>query len=476
MSISGLWGRVLGVLVAAMLAFEVTQLLWLSLVGADLGTEGFSLRALVLATIPALFAAALALAIGLRAISRDLLSLLGRLRRIAREPGPSTDERDEILRMTRALDRQTADLRTASAALMGERGRLEAVLGGMRDGVLALGSDGRVTLANPAAAELLGVRRDPLGSTLFELTRAKRLSELAADALEGSAGTTEVEIRSPTAGGGQLRVARVLATATPQEGGGCVFVLRDVTELRRLETARRDFIANVSHEIRTPVATIRASAEALAHGGLEDPAESGNFVAAILRHAERLGALIEDMLSLSRIEAGRVDLHLEPLEMAIEVGASCLAVEQRLSSRRQTLEQDVPEDLVVYADTRALEHVLLNLLDNAIKYTPEGGHIQVSARPVAEGVRVEVRDNGPGIAPQHRERLFERFYRVDSGRSRELGGTGLGLAIVKHLVEVMGGKVGMIPGNGGGSVFWCTLPSGPGQASRPDAGIGSSLR
>lgn len=459
MRLSGLWSRILGVLLAAVLAFEGTQILWLRLRGAPPASPALTLADVLVASVPASLVAVAVAALGLRVLSRDLLALLTRLRRLARAAESSSVDRDEILRMTQALDQQTADLATASAALQGERVRLMAVLGGMRDGVLALGSDGRVTLANPAATTLLGARRSPLGATLFELTRASRMAELAADALLGQAGSTELEIRSPSPDGGQLRLSRVLATATPQAGGGCVFVLRDVTELRRLETARRDFVANVSHEIRTPVATIRASAEALAQGALEDPAEAASFVAAILRHAERLGALIEDMLSLSRIEAGRVELSAEELDLAVEVGAACLAVEPRASAKGQTVSQEIAEDLLVFADTRALEHVLLNLLENAVKYTPEGGHLTVSARAQGELVRVEVQDDGPGIAPQHRERLFERFYRVDSGRSRELGGTGLGLAIVKHLVEAMGGRVGMEPGAPTGSVFWFTLPA-----------------
>lgn len=465
----GLRARIFGVLLAAVVAFELTQLV---LLGWDVEVEGP--RSLLAVSLPALGVSLLVAAVGVRLLARDLRQLLHRLRRLARGPEPGGAVGDEIPRMMQALDRLGEDLARSTAALAGEKGRLEAVLGGMRDAVLALDQTGRVSLANPAAVSLLGRGGSPVGRTLFELTRAAGLAELASDALLGRAGSREIEIRRPGPEGGVLRTSRVLATATPQDGGGCVFVIRDVTELRRLETARRDFVANVSHEIRTPIAIVRASAEALAQGGLDDPEAAQGFVHAILRHAERLSALVEDMLSLSRIEAGRVELHPEELDLAVEVGAAILAVEPRALARRQELALDVPEELTLVADTRALEHVLTNLLDNAIKYTPEGGHVRVRARTVQEGVRVEVIDDGPGVPPAHRERLFERFYRVDSGRSRELGGTGLGLAIVKHLVEAMGGRVGMEPAHPSGSIFWVILPKTPAPAERRAVGSQSS--
>jgi len=460
------WGvlrwPLLGLLIA-LVGFDLIQVAF-ALVWAGRAAAPELLRALLTVGLPAALVLLAVALVALRRPALEIAELIDALRRL--DPSGVPGDAGELAHLARIVAQLSEEHGRVSMSLVSERGRLEAVLGGMRDGVLALQRDGRVILANPAAHALLSSGRSPVGRTLYELTRSGGLVDLVSEAILGRAGTGEVDIRRISPDGGQPRVVRVLATATPQEGGGCVVVLRDITELRRLETARRDFIANVSHEIRTPVATIRASAEALAQGGLEDPEVASGFLGAILRHAERLGALVEDMLTLSRIEAGRFELAPEPLDLVVEVGAAVLAIEQRMQSRGQTLTTDVPEDLAVYADTRALEHVLTNLLGNAVKYTPEGGHLEIRAAPVPGGVRVEVRDDGPGIPPEHRERLFERFYRVDSGRSRELGGTGLGLAIVKHLVESMGGAVGMEPRLPAGSIFWVLLPAAPGSDPR----------
>jgi two-component system phosphate regulon sensor histidine kinase PhoR len=236
-------------------------------------------------------------------------------------------------------------------------------------------------------------------------------------------------------------------------------VLHDVTEMRRLEAVRRDFVANVSHELRTPVSVIRANAETLLDGALEDEKRARTFLDALVRNADRLSRILADLLDLSRLEAGRYALDLEPIALSPAVEKVVELVETRAKEKSIAVAIDVAPELAAHADARAFEQVLLNLIDNAVKYTPASGHILVSARRVEELIRVEVTDDGPGIEPRHRARLFERFYRVDPGRSRDVGGTGLGLAIVKHLVESMGGRVGMEPAAGAphGSTFWVTL-------------------
>jgi two-component system phosphate regulon sensor histidine kinase PhoR len=264
--------------------------------------------------------------------------------------------------------------------------------------------------------------------------------------------STELEVN-----GGNKR--NILARATPQADGGVVVVMHDVTEIRRLETIRRDFVANVSHELRTPVSIIRANAETLLNGALERPDQARRFVDALLRHADRLGRLISDLLDISRIEAGKYPIEPRSLKLAPVVRRIFESVDVRAQTKQMTLSMKIDDDLVLVADAKALEQVLLNLVENAIKYTPERGNIEVHARREGDCVRIEIMDDGPGIDPIHRPRIFERFYRVDPGRSREMGGTGLGLAIVKHLVEAMRGRVGVDGRTPSGSVFWVVMPA-----------------
>jgi two-component system, OmpR family, phosphate regulon sensor histidine kinase PhoR len=233
--------------------------------------------------------------------------------------------------------------------------------------------------------------------------------------------------------------------------------LRDVTEARRLEATRRDFVANASHELRTPVAAIRAAAETLQAGALADPAAARGFVEIISRHAERLARLTRDLLDLSRIETRQWPIARESVVLAPLVRQVLELLEEPAREKGLRLAADVPPGLAVRADARALEHVLVNLVDNAVKYTAEGS-VTVRGTPVAGAVLVEVVDTGPGIDRHHLPRLFERFYRIDAGRAREQGGTGLGLAIVKHLVQSMGGEVG-VESDATGSRFWARLPA-----------------
>jgi two-component system phosphate regulon sensor histidine kinase PhoR len=257
-----------------------------------------------------------------------------------------------------------------------------------------------------------------------------------------------------------LRPRRVLVRAVKlhDDAGGVLAVVVDVTELRRLESVRRDFIANASHELRSPLTAVRAAAETLRTVD-SDPAAAARFIELIERNAERLGALIDDLLELSRIESRELQLDIEPLELAPIVDRLLTQHVHRAQVSGIGLAHSVGGLPAVQADRRALEHVLGNLIDNAIKYSLAGAAVNISAARENDHVRVSVTDTGPGIPAQHLPRLFERFYRVDAGRSRELGGTGLGLAIVKHLVEAMGGVVSVTSTVGAGSSFSFTLRS-----------------
>ena len=350
------------------------------------------------------------------------------------------------------MDRVAAELERAVGELAAERDQIETILERMTEAVLALDADDRITIANSAAFELLELDDDDVGRPLLEAVRLPVLLELARKAVDdGDAG---VEFELPTAPHRQL-----LAKAAPLETiDGVVIVMHDMTEIRRLERVRRDFVANVSHELRTPITVIRANAETLLDGALEDRERGPKFVEAMHRSAERLSRLVADLLDLSRIEAGQYVADLQPVNVARIVDGVVEGLEAKANEQDVAVATDIDGRLVVQAASMGLNQVLQNLLDNAIKYTPGGGHVVVRAARTADAVRIEVEDDGPGIEPHHRERIFERFYRVDTGRSRAMGGTGLGLSIVKHLAEQMAGRVGVEAGARRGSIFWIELP------------------
>jgi two-component system phosphate regulon sensor histidine kinase PhoR len=306
---------------------------------------------------------------------------------------------------------------------------------------------------NAALRSMLLVSADPVGKNMLHVIRNADLSEMVERARGGSASEMELELSG-------LVSKRVLvrASALEREPGSVLAVLVDLTELRKLESVRRDFVANASHELRSPLTSIRAAAETL-ESAYDDPDSARRFVELIVRNAERLQNLVDDMLALSRIEAREVQLASEVLDANAVAERVVSQHSPRAQLKRIALSYQ-PGMPAVRADRRALEHVLGNLIDNALKYCPEGAQVRVGASRDNGFVRLSVCDNGPGIAPRHLERLFERFYRVDAGRSRELGGTGLGLAIVKHLVEAMGGTVAVQSRVGAGSTFSFTLPAG----------------
>ncbi len=340
-----------------------------------------------------------------------------------------------------ALDRLAAEIQARAGEADEDRNLRRSVLDAMADGVVVAGADGRVIFANPAARAMLA---DP----------GAALAEPIAIAASG-AGEAEAEID----GARDLRIRLRASRLSPVAGGGVVAVLHDITDLRRLETMRRDFVANVSHELRTPVAAIQGYAETLVDAAERDPARAGEFARVVHRHALRLSRLVADLLDLSRIEAGEQLLRVEPLDVREALARAAEVARPRAEAKRQRLAIDVEEGLLrARADEGAVDQVLANLLDNAIAHTPEGGAITVAARGADGLIAISVSDTGVGIAPEHLPRLFERFYRVDAGRSREMGGTGLGLAIVRHLVEALGGKVRVESEPGRGSTFTFTLP------------------
>jgi two-component system phosphate regulon sensor histidine kinase PhoR len=334
--------------------------------------------------------------------------------------------------------------------LRGERDRMAGILEGMQEGVILLDAKRRIVVLNPALREMLLLPADAIGKPLLEVVRNAELRDLFDHAAgEDEPTTQEVEI-------GNIKPRRLLARVArmPGEARQFVAVFVDVTEVRRLESMRRDFVANVSHELRTPVTAIRSAAETLIDGAATDPQASQAFIGIIDRNAQRLQQLVEDLLDLSRIESRGFRLSLEPIDLRPLFSQVLGLFRERAAKKQVTLEERISGELPkVKSDRRALEHVLTNLIDNAVKYCGPGTHVWISVTTTAETLTVNVSDDGPGIDERHLPRIFERFYRVDAGRSREVGGTGLGLSIVKHLVEAMGGSVSVDSKLGHGTTF-----------------------
>lgn len=344
-----------------------------------------------------------------------------------------------------------------------EKEELEAVLTSMVEGVLVLDGDRRIVLANPRCRELLSLWGEVEGRLPIEVIRNPQLdSALERAAREPVPVVDELEI-----GPGSPEERHLLVHAVSLAPGAVrartVAVFHDVTEIRRLEQVRSDFIANASHELRTPLTAIRGFAETLATGH-HGPEEIESHIDTILRNAQRLQNLIEDLLDLSRIESRKVPLR--PSE--IDVSGLCRQLVEdmklRLADASLTVSVDGAEPVLAWADHRGLEQVLANLLDNAVTYSNAGGHIAVSCWREGSKAFIAIQDTGIGIPAQDQNRIFERFYRVDSARSRALGGTGLGLSIVKHIVQSMGGSVSLESEVGKGSRFVVSLTATNGAA------------
>lgn len=414
-------------------------------------------RVLAIGLLIALAVAAAVSSMAAQLASRTARSLTAVARRMADgDLGAriATTPDDEFGTLGRALDALAKNLSATLNELRKERDLLGGILTGMQEGVLLLDADGRAALVNPALREMLLLRGDPIGKTPLEIIRHAELKELIDTVRrDGQSRAREIEISG-------LKPRRLLVQVAPLESGqGSFAVFVDVTEMRRLESLRRDFVANVSHELRTPVTAVRSAAETLAGALQDDPPAARQFVEIIERNAARLQHLVEDLLDLSRIESHELKLAFEPIEIAPIYEQVESLFHERAERKRIRLLVDQPlTERAVTADRRALEHVLSNLVDNAVKYCSAGSEVRLTTSTNGSGVRLEVRDTGPGIEQRHLPRLFERFYRVDAGRSRDLGGTGLGLAIVKHLVESMHGNVSVESEFGRGTTFSVVLP------------------
>lgn len=361
---------------------------------------------------------------------------------------------DELVELGAALDRLAGGLASTLGQLRAERDLQRRILEAMQEGVVVVDREGHIVLVNSALRSMLLIGAEAVGKLLIETVRHAELDDLLEDARDAhGAAPTEIELPG-------LKPRRLLVHASPLSGDDerVLVVFVDVTELRRLESLRREFVANASHELRTPIAAVRSATETLRNGALDDPAAAVRFIDIIERNAQRLQSLVEDMLDLSKLESNEFRLKRERVELGSVVPIVLGLFRERAEKKGVRLTAELPTaPLAVEGDARGLEHVLSNLVDNAVKYCPAGASIVVKATQEGERVRLIVSDTGNGIPAEHLPRLFERFYRVDAGRSRELGGTGLGLSIVKHMVEAMRGAVSVESSVGKGSTFTVSL-------------------
>ena len=443
---------------AAPLARVLRVALSLDTVSATVGRAHFAVW------LAGLMALTLALLLGTtlsRWLTRPILAMTRAARAMshgdfdASLPTPGDDELGDLVH---ALDTLRNQLAARMAELRQEGHKLRAIINGMSEGV-ALVQDGTIAVANPAFARLVGLGGDVEGRAIRDAVRVPGDRRRHRDGARHARACVRASCRSE---GARLWPPSIRSASVPRKQA--VIVLIDVTEPKRLERLRQEFVANASHELRTPVAAIVGVAETLAAGAADDPEARSSFLEILVRHAQRLSRLTADLLDIARLEAGYKP-RVEVVEVDRVVDAVLGTLQVKAEPKQIALEKKLPPELElrVSAERAAVEQMLSNLVDNAIKYTPAGGRVSVRAEARGGRVRMIVEDTGPGIPREHHQRLFERFYRVDDARSRDLGGTGLGLAIVKHLALANGGDVSVESEVGKGSRFIVALPQSLGQ-------------
>jgi two-component system phosphate regulon sensor histidine kinase PhoR len=366
----------------------------------------------------------------------------------------------ELAALANALNEMARQLSDKITTITSQRNELEAVLSSMVEGVVAVDRDGHIMSINSAATGLLKVDQQQVQERNFaEVVRDVDIQQFVRRVLaEGGPIEAEVSLQS----GGERFFQLHGADLPGAKGGkaGAVIVLHDITRMRRLEGVRKDFVANVSHELKTPVTSIQGFVEALSERGIEDPVQTKRYLGIIAKHSDRLNAIIEDLLSLSRLEEDqqqrRILFESAPLKPLLASAIDLLST--KAEQQKVQVELDCKDDIDTKMNPALIEQAVFNLIDNAIKYSRPGGTIKISAESGDSEIAVSVRDQGSGIASEHLPRIFERFYVVDKGRSRKLGGTGLGLAIVKHITQVHGGSVTVESTLGKGSTFTIHLP------------------
>ncbi len=369
------------------------------------------------------------------------------------------DRKDELGQLADTFNYMSAQLASQFAQLDEDRQQLRAVLGSMVEGVIAIDGSQTILFANDRAGLMLEFpTKTTPGRKLWEVLRQRAVQDLVQATMRA---TEPLDKTLPFSGPSGKSLTLHVAQLPGMPTRGAVLVFHDTSELRRLERLRQDFVANVSHELKTPLSVINACVETLVEGGIDDLENRGRFLQRVQEETQRLHMLILDLLSLARIESGEQTWSFQSLSFR-ELAHACVERHQaRTQAKKQTLLLEPPDqnaDELVWADKEAVAEILDNLVDNSVKYTPEGGTIRLRWRGENGHCQIEVQDTGIGIPANDLPRIFERFYRVDKARSRELGGTGLGLSIVKHLVQAMQGNVSATSEPGQGSTFTILLP------------------
>jgi two-component system, OmpR family, phosphate regulon sensor histidine kinase PhoR len=370
---------------------------------------------------------------------------------------PSNTE--EIASLAVSMNNMAAEIKKRIVQITDQKDQQAAILTDMSEGVLAIDHNYRIVLANSSACRLLGLKDNIRGMVLHDAIRLPALLEYVDSVFEkGSPLSCQIKIGTSD----RLRFINLSASMIDTVDGDLkmVIVLNDITEMQKLQEMRKEFVANVSHELKTPITSIKGFVETLLEGAIDDPKNSRHFLGIIRNQTDRLDAIINDLLTLSMLERVFEERHIELKEEdVLSVLKSSVELCECKAQRKNTkIAIDCPEFLHARVNRTLLEQAIVNLVDNAVKYSPEASNINVSAEQTQSGICIAVSDNGPGVAPEHAARLFERFYRVDKARSRERGGTGLGLSIVKHIAAAHNGSVSLDSQPGKGSIFSIFLP------------------
>jgi len=421
----------------------------------------FAIRKTVLLGL--LFALALALGLGSLVASRTIKPI-NKMIQVSRKFSEGDFSRrilqpsqDEIGELAVTLNKMAQDLENKIKEIQTQNQKLSAIFNSMIEGVMVIDRGGYIVSINPTVEKIFAVQKDDVKGKLFlEAIRNNDIAEVINVVLkEGKPFSTELTLVYPVS-----RIFEVSATPIFDSGviAGCLVAIHDITEIRRLETVRQDFVANASHELKTPLTSIKGFVETLLEGALDDKENNRNFLKIIQEHAERLNNLVEDLLSLSHLESKEIILEKKSFNLKQQLEGVISGFKSQLKKMNIEIKNELPDGVSISADRNRIEQVFINLIDNAIKFNKEKGTIRIYAQEVSGKVKVFVEDSGIGIPSKDIPRIFERFYRVDKARSRELGGTGLGLSIVKHIIELHNGSVGVESTEGLGSKFWFILP------------------
>jgi two-component system phosphate regulon sensor histidine kinase PhoR len=415
-------------------------------------------------SIGLLFALFFAIALGY-VVASATLKPVKRMTQVARKYSEGDFSRrilrgsdDEMGDLAQTLNTMAQEIEDKVREIREQNQKLSAIFNSMIEGVMVIDKAGRVVSVNAAVEKAFGVTAKDIEGRLFlETIRNNDMAEIISETLKrGEPVSREVALLFP--------VKRIFeANATPifdsQAISGCLVVVHDITEMRRLETMRTDFVANVSHELKTPLTSIKGFVETLLEGAVDDKENNRSFLKIIQEHADRLERLVNDLLALSNLESRESALDKTDYALAQQLQEVISGFMSQVKKKRIGIKLEVPAELSLHGDKARIQQVLINLIDNAIKFNREDGTIRIYAKKADDGVTVFVEDTGIGIPPRDLPRIFERFYRVDKARSRELGGTGLGLSIVKHIIELHAGRVGVESAEGLGSKFWFFLPA-----------------